>query len=152
MGTSCACNYATIYYSYHKETNLLVNNAHLLLFYHRYINNAFIIQGASPNGSANFMSAMNSFGQPGARLEWETTPPGPEVDFLDLHIRLDPTGLSSSSSFQKLMNLYLYCPPASFTASFMAHSTPTTGTIPSAICSSNLPGNSSKGYNSKDTP
>jgi hypothetical protein len=29
MGTSRACNYATIYYSYHKETNLLVNDAPL---------------------------------------------------------------------------------------------------------------------------
>jgi hypothetical protein len=43
MGTSCACNYATIYYSYHEETNLLVNNVHLLLLYRRYSDDALII-------------------------------------------------------------------------------------------------------------
>jgi hypothetical protein len=90
-----------------------VNGAHLLLFYRRYIDDALIIQQASPNDFANFVSAMNNFGRPGARLEWEATPPGPEVDFLDLHIRLDPTGSISTPSFQKPMNLYLYRPPMS---------------------------------------
>jgi hypothetical protein len=113
MGTLCACNYATIYYSYHEETNLLVNDAHLLLFYRRYIDDALIIQRASPNGFAHFVSAMNDLGQTGARLEWEATPPGREVDFLDLHIGLDPAGSISTTSFQKPMNLYLYRPPTS---------------------------------------
>ncbi len=40
-------------------------------------------------------------------------PPGREVDFLDLHIRLDPTGSISTTSFQKPMNLYLYRPHTS---------------------------------------
>jgi hypothetical protein len=110
MGTSCACNYATIYYSYHKETNLLANNARLLLFYRRYIDDGLIIQQAGPNGFANLVSVMNDFGMPGAQFEWEEAPPGCEVDFLDLHIQLDPTGSISTTSFQKPMNLYLYCP------------------------------------------
>ncbi len=105
-----SCNYATIYYSYQEETNLLVNDAHLLLFYCRFIDDAFVIQRASPNGHAPFVNAMNDFGTPGAWLEWEATPPGREVDFLDLHIRLDPAGTISTTSFQKPMNLYLYCP------------------------------------------
>ena len=49
MGTSCACNYATIYYSYHEETKLLVDDTHLLLFYRRYIDDALIIQRAEHN-------------------------------------------------------------------------------------------------------
>jgi hypothetical protein len=119
MRTSFACNYAMIYYSYQEDTNLLVNSAHLLLFHRRYMDDALIIQRASPNGFANFVSAMKDFGQPGARLEWEATPPGREVDFLnlriflDLHIPLDPTSLISTTSFQKPMNLYLYHPPTS---------------------------------------
>jgi hypothetical protein len=57
---------------------------------------------------------MNDFGTPGARLEWEATPPGREVNFLDLHLRLDPaSGSISTSSFQKPTNLYLYRPPTS---------------------------------------
>jgi hypothetical protein len=113
MGTSCACKYATIYYSYQEETNLLVNDTHLLLFYRRYIDDALIIQWASPNGFANFVGAMNDSGTPGARLEWEATPPGREVNFLDLHLRLDPAGSISTTSFQKPMNIYLYRPPTS---------------------------------------
>jgi hypothetical protein len=113
MGTSCACNYATIYYSYHEETKLLANPTYLLLFYRRFIDDAFVIQRASPNGYADFVHGMNDFGRPGARLEWEATPPGREVDFLDLHIRLDPAGTVSTTSFQKPMNLYLYRPPSS---------------------------------------
>ncbi len=35
------------------------------------------------------------------------------MDFLDLHIRLDPAGTISTTSFQKPMNLYLYRPPTS---------------------------------------
>jgi hypothetical protein len=33
LGTPCACAYATIYYSYHKETSLLVPGTHGLVFY-----------------------------------------------------------------------------------------------------------------------
>jgi hypothetical protein len=72
MGPSCACNYATTYYSYHEETNLLANDARLLLFYRRYItDDTLIIQRASPNSFANFVSMMKNVGTPGARLEWE---------------------------------------------------------------------------------
>jgi hypothetical protein len=56
---------------------------------------------------------MNKFGQTGARLEWEAAPPGPQVDFLDLHIRLDPKGSISTTSIQKPIILYLYGPPTS---------------------------------------
>jgi hypothetical protein len=90
MGTSCACN-----------SMLLFTTATTK------IDDTLIIQQASSNGFANFVSAMNDFGTPSARLEWKATPPGRAVDFLDLHIRLDPTGLISSDSFQNLVNLYL---------------------------------------------
>jgi hypothetical protein len=60
----------------HKETNLLVNNARFLLFYRKFIDDAFDIPWASPNGYANFVNAMNDFGTPSAWLEWEATPPG----------------------------------------------------------------------------
>jgi hypothetical protein len=60
-GPSCACNYATIYYSYHEETNLLANNAHLLLFYHIHINGTLIIERASPRSFAIFCEHDEQF-------------------------------------------------------------------------------------------
>jgi hypothetical protein len=106
MGTSTACAYATIYYSYHEETQLLKPQHHLL-FYHRLIDDAIIIQAAPPGppgAYANFLKDMNSFGEPGRRLEWEATTAGGFVDFLDFTIILR-RGQIKTRTFQKVMNL-----------------------------------------------
>ena len=47
MGTSCACAYATIYYSFHEETRLLPNPN--VLFYGRLIDDAFVVLRNGPN-------------------------------------------------------------------------------------------------------
>jgi hypothetical protein len=74
MGTSCACAYVTICYSYHKETTLITPaNPHGILFYHRLINDTLILQQNNPGAHDNFLTAMNSFGTPGARLVWESS-------------------------------------------------------------------------------
>ena len=112
MGTPCACTYATIYYSYHEETSLLQPNNNLL-FYRRLIDDAFIIQRNIPDGYTRFMQRMNSFGDDGARLEWESPGPSRAVDFLDRHIKLNPNGSITTSTYQKPMNLYLFRPPTS---------------------------------------
>jgi hypothetical protein len=112
MGTPCACTYATIYYSYHEETSLLQPDNNLL-FYRRLIDDAFIIQRNIPDGYEHFMQRMNSFGDDGARLEWESPGPSRAVDFLDLHIKLNPNGSITTSTYQKPMNLYLFRPPTS---------------------------------------
>jgi hypothetical protein len=59
------------------------------------------------------MQAINSFGQEGARLEWESPRPGCAVDFLDLNIQINRDGTLTRSTFQKPMNLYLFRLPAS---------------------------------------
>jgi hypothetical protein len=59
------------------------------------------------------MQAMNSFGQEGARFEWESPGPGCAVDYLDLNIQINRDGTLTTSTFQKPMNLYLFRPPAS---------------------------------------
>lgn len=73
MGTLWAFNHATIYYSCDEETIVLPNHAHLLLFYYRFSDNEYIIQWASPNQYAKFVSSMNDFGKPRACLEWEAS-------------------------------------------------------------------------------
>jgi hypothetical protein len=97
MGTPCACTYATIYYSYHEETSLLQPNNNLL-FYRRLIDDALIIQRNIPDRYEHFMQRMNSFGDDGARLEWESPGPSRAVDFLDLHIKLNPNGSITTST------------------------------------------------------
>jgi hypothetical protein len=112
METPCACSYATIYYSYHEETILLQPDI-APIFYPRLIDDAYIIQRNTPQGYTNFIQAMNSFGQEGARLEWESPGPGCAVDFLDLNILITRDGTLTTTTFQKPMNLYLFRPPVS---------------------------------------
>jgi hypothetical protein len=56
---------------------------------------------------------MNSFGEPGHRLEWTSEPPSRTVDFLDLTIHIGDDGRITTKTFQKEMNLFLYIPPIS---------------------------------------
>ena len=112
MGTPCTCTYATIYYSYHEAT-LLLQPSSQLLFYRHLIDDAFIIQRNITSGYERFMQRMNSFGDDRLRLEWELPGPTRNVDFLDLNIQLNPNGSITPSTYQKPMNIYLFCPPTS---------------------------------------
>jgi hypothetical protein len=111
MGTSCACAYATIYYSYHEETALLPFPN--LLFYNRLIDDAFVVLQNTDNAYTDFVALMNDFGPTGKRLEWAAEDPSPSVNFLDLTVKLTDSGVFETRTFQKPMNLYLYRPPTS---------------------------------------
>lgn len=115
MGTSVACVYATIYYSYHEETRLLRNpiNEFGIYFYRRYIDDALAVMYDPATNYQPFAAAMNSFGDNGRRLEWEVEEPSKTVNFLDLTLAITPTGAIVSKTYQKAMNLYLYLPPTS---------------------------------------
>jgi hypothetical protein len=131
MGISTACAYATIYYSYQEELQLLQPHHHIL-FYRCLIDDALVIQTGEPG---RFIQEMNSFGEPGQRLEWEATKAADTLDFLDFTILLHQ-GRIETRTYQKAMNLYLYPPPprnpqASYTDSFMEQCTASTGRIPS---------------------
>ena len=114
MGTSPALLYATIYYLYHEETQLLPHwETFQLLLYVRYIDDALIIQRGNGVLFSAFTDAMNSFGEVGKRLEWEATEPGKSVAFLDFTIYFDADGNLATKTYQKGMNLYLCLPPTS---------------------------------------
>jgi hypothetical protein len=121
MGTNVACMYATIYYSYHEETNLL--HLSYIKFYRRLIDDAFIVIEAS-TPFTDLESNMNNFGPEGKRLNWEVEQPTSKVDFLDLTITIQEDGTIATKTFQKMMNLYLYrtpesCQPESIVRSFV---------------------------------
>jgi hypothetical protein len=110
MGTSCACAYATIYYSFHEETWHLLAASKPECSIGRLIDDAFVILHQAPNTYGHFVFSMNDFGPKGKCLEWETEPHSTTVNFLDLTILLNPSGNLKTITFQKLMNLYLYRP------------------------------------------
>jgi hypothetical protein len=121
MGTNVACMYATIYYSFHEETNLL--HLSYIKFYRRLIDDAFIVIEASTPFN-DLESNMNNFGPIGKRLNWEVEQPSIKVDFLDLTITIQKDGTIATKTFQKMMNLYLYrtpesCQPESIVRSFV---------------------------------
>ena len=91
MGTNAACMYATIYYSYHGKT--VLSKLPFVKFYRRLIDYAFII---IDNGTGNFEElqlAMDNFGPICKRLEWVATKPTHSVDFLDLTVSINDTGV-----------------------------------------------------------
>jgi hypothetical protein len=69
-------------------------------------------QAGPPGAYVNFLRDVNSFGEPGRRLEWEATAAGEYVNFLDFTIILC-RGQIETRTFQKEINLYHYHPPAS---------------------------------------
>jgi hypothetical protein len=112
MGTSVACVYATIYYSYHEETTLLPRYDSSLCFYRRFIDDVLAIwipPTEHPDVAWSAFQADLSFGL----LRWTTEDPSTSVNFLDLTISFDPDHSLSTRTFQKAMNLYLYLCPSS---------------------------------------
>jgi hypothetical protein len=110
MGTALAVMYATIYFSYHEETRLLNSEVdHGIIFYRRYIDDAFAIQIQHPGYHARLLNDFNSYGPPDKRLVWESSGPSTEVNFLDLRLRIQ-NGKILSSTYEKPLNLHLYIP------------------------------------------
>jgi hypothetical protein len=118
MGTSVACVYATIYYSYHEETKLLPTYQSSLLYYRRFIDDIIGIW-IPPDPTDSQWTAFNadlSFGL----LRWETEALAHAVNFLDLTISVNHDYKLTTRTFQKAMNLYLYlCPSSSHPPSVM---------------------------------
>ena len=135
MGTSLACMYATIYYSFHEEIHLFPrfsqtlpahNTANPLILYARLIDDAFQIWDfaklPTPITATNFVSSLGQHMQFGT-LRWDVEQPSKSVNFLDLNITVT-NGQLSTSTYIKPMNLHLYIPP---------HSAHTKGVLKSLI-------------------
>ena len=110
MGTSCACMYATIYYSYHEETRIM--KLPNVRFYRRLIDDAFILYKKS-GSMRDLRDQMNDFGPPEKRLNWVTEDPKQSVDYLDLTVSITDKGTITTRTYQKKRNCYLYRPPTS---------------------------------------
>jgi hypothetical protein len=71
-----------------------------ILFYKRLIDDAIVIILKLADYKL-FMQGMNDFGPEGRRLEWESTTPSRQVDFLDLTITIQPDGVQSPQKITK---------------------------------------------------
>ena len=115
IGTSVACMYATIYFSYHEEKKIILPTAKKrgdLLLYVRFIDNVFAII-KRPESTEILNKQLNSFGKEDRRLVWEASAPARVITFLDLTISLSPLNSIITQTFQKKMNNYLYLPQES---------------------------------------
>ena len=137
MGTSLACIYATIYFSYHEETRIIPTYSlgivspdaatpvplrpaptsmdSPLLLHARLIDDAFQIWDLAKlpaNARYNFVSHMEHEMKFGA-LSWDVEVPARSVNFLDLTIAIETDGSITTKTFVKPMNLHLYIPPSS---------------------------------------
>jgi hypothetical protein len=137
MGTSLACMYASIYYSFHEETRILPVYAHQyvvplmmlpppeahwpsfstppLLSHARLIDDAAQIWDLAKmpaNMNFSFVKHMKQAMKFGT-LEWTVESPSSSIDFLDLTITVEQDGTITSKTFVKDMNLHLYIPPHS---------------------------------------
>ena len=103
MGTNVACMYATIYYSYHKETELrfLPYNR----FYRRLIDDALIIVDENAPYE-HLKNNMNNFGPIEKRLSWKTEKLSNTVNFLDLTLTIQEDRTITYKTYQKKRQLF----------------------------------------------
>ena len=109
MGTSCACAYATLYWGYIERKYIIPKWKHNLTFLRRFIDDKFGIWTGTPEDFDRFIVDINSYSQ----LKWETTGLSDTTNFLDLTISINSSGIISTKTHQKPINLHLYIPPNS---------------------------------------
>ena len=121
IGTNIACMYATIYYSYHEETELqfLPYNR----FYRRLIDDALIIVDKT-TPYKHLKNHMNNFGPIEKCLIWTTEQLSSTVNFFDLTLSIQEDRTITYKTFQKLDNYFPYrtldfCQPANILTSFV---------------------------------
>ena len=112
MGTPTACMLATVYYGIYENTVLIPKYKANIQNLKQFIDDMlaiFIIK------TAENIERWEEFKKdlPYGKLTWTVDPPSKVVNFLDLTIQVYHTGLITTKTFQKKMNLYLYIPPYS---------------------------------------
>lgn len=112
MGTSCAVQFANLYFGWHEQESILPEFQERLgrLFYHaRFVDDVFLIWIGGADAEWNRLtSSFNNFGI----LKWTSLELGTSVDFLDLTLTIKGNRIVTKT-FQKKDNPYLYIPPHS---------------------------------------
>ena len=110
MGTSCACIYATVFFTYFERTILIPKYKNNFIMFKRKIDDIFAIWKPDPNNPNawdDFLLDLNSV----CKLEWNTEELSNSVNFLNLTISIDEESRKIKyKTYQKEMNLYLYIP------------------------------------------
>ena len=116
MGTSSACEWATLYYGVHETQTLLPIWERQLELLSRFIDDMFGIWTPDPEWSPETAREQwEDFKHdlPFGILEWDDIEIGDRVHFLDLWIYIDSNNRICHKTYQKSINLYQYIPPHS---------------------------------------
>ena len=109
MGTSVACIYATLYYAWKENIDLLPIYGSNLSYLGRFIDD---IQGVWTKGNGpeweSFKQDLDDF--KGGQLEWTVSDLSDTVDILDLTLTISTDNRIVTKKFQKDINLYLFVP------------------------------------------
>ena len=112
MGTPPAPPYATLYFYLH-ERKIIPKYQNNILFYNRYIDDAFFIwDNSKPSSNHNWMELQQDFDKFG-KLRWDFSPLSNSVNFLDIKITIKENRIHTTL-FEKDLNLYLYIPSFSY--------------------------------------
>lgn len=107
MGTSCAVQYAGLYYGYHERTELIPRFGKCLKIFKRFVDDMFgIFTGTLAEWNA--FKAKLKYGN----LRWTSSGLRRSVEFLDLTLEI-VDGKVVTRTYEKPMNLFLYIPPQS---------------------------------------
>lgn len=112
MGTPPAPPYATLYFYLH-ERKTISKYQDQLLFYNRYIDDAFFIwDNSTPLSNQKWEELQKDFDSFG-KLRWDFSPLSKTVNFLDININIRNNRLHTTL-YEKELNLYLYIPSFSY--------------------------------------
>lgn len=113
MGTSCAVNYAYLYFGLLEMQHILEDFKEWLPLFVRFIDDGLGIWLTNKPGSeqawSDFQRRINDWG----RLKWTNTGHVDSLEFLDLTITINKRNRLVFKTYRKPMNLYLYLPPTS---------------------------------------
>ena len=122
MGTSCAVQFANLYFGWHEKEIILPefqDRLGRILFYRRFIDDVFLIWiGALDGEWTRLFNTFNNYGI----LKWDPPVIGNSVDFLDLTLTIKGRRIVTKT-FQKPNNPHLYLPPHSAHPSSTIHGT-----------------------------
>ena len=108
MGTSCAVQYAGLYYGYHELHDIIPRFKHNLLYFKRFVDDMLGIWiGTDDEEWEAFKTAL-----PFGSLKWETSDLSSSAIFLDLKLEIVDRRIITKT-YEKPMNLFLYIPPSS---------------------------------------
>jgi hypothetical protein len=109
MGTPCAYIYVNTIYGHHEQTKILPHHRNNLTLIGRFIDDMLDVLTGPEEDWPFFKDSLQGFG----KILWIYSDLSSSVVFLELPLSFAPENSTTSSTYQKLLHLYLYITPTS---------------------------------------